>query len=206
MEIQILSDTVCPWCYVGKRNLEAAMAQRPDLSFEIHWLPFMLNPDMPLEGADRKQYWREKFGSDETISAMTARLENMGSDLGLPFDFDAIQRQPSTLKSHMLLHWQHGQATQSDLKENLLKGFFMEGRDIGNRQVLLDIVGETGLDREVASSVLDDDAVAATVKQMALQAREQGVSGVPTFIFNQKMALVGAQPQAQLLKAMDQME
>ncbi len=206
MEIQILSDTVCPWCYVGKRNLERAMAQRPDLSFKVDWLPFMLNPDMPPGGADRRRYWREKFGSDETISAMIQRLEGVGADLGLSFRFDAIQRQPSTLKSHVLLHWQFGSPNQTKLKENLLKAFFMEGKDIGDESVLLEIVQETGLDLEQARSILKDEDKANTVKDLAQSARSEGVTGVPTFIFNKKMALVGAQPEAQLLLAINQTE
>lgn len=205
LRIDIVSDTVCPWCYVGKRHLEAALAQRADVAVECHWQPFQLNPEMPLEGVDRKTHWRDKFGGDARIEEMTGRLLEVGKTLGLTFDFDAIQRQPSTLKSHVLLHWlDEDWQTQNQLKEAILKAFFVDGLDIGDDDVLVDLALTCDLVQEDVRAALADEDMMDQVRQLDKLAREIGVNGVPTFIFNRKSALVGAQPVEAIVHAIDQ--
>lgn len=202
MRIDIISDTVCPWCYVGKRHLEAALAQCADVETECHWQPFQLNPDMPPEGADRRTYWREKFGSEARIAGMIERLQAVGAELELDFDFEAIERQPSTLKSHALIHALDGDwARQNALKEAILKGFFMDGRDIGDESVLVALAESAGMDSANARRVLADDQALTAVRQLDQHARQMGVTGVPTFIFDGRTALVGAQPAEALVQA-----
>lgn len=203
MRIDIISDTVCPWCYVGKRQLEQAISQRPNADIQIHWQPFQLNPDMPMEGADRTTYWREKFGDEQIIAAMTQRLVDMGQKLGLAFDFDKIQIQPNTLRSHVLLHWQDDQPTQDKLKEAILNAFFIQGLDIGNDKVLMRMAEQCDLDPDAAREVLRDDSRFQAVRELDRKAREMGVSGVPTFVFDRQSVLVGAQPVEVLVQAID---
>ena len=203
MRIDIISDTVCPWCYVGKRHLEQAMSQRPDVDIQMHWQPFQLNPDMPMEGADRKSYWRKKFGDEQRIAAMTQRLVDIGQDLDLAFAFDKIQIQSNTLKSHVLLHWQDGQSVQNELKEAILNAFFMQGLDIGDDKVLVKIAEKCGLDSGVAQAVLVDQKRFDAVRELDSQARKMGISGVPTYFFEGQSPLVGAQPVDALVEAID---
>lgn len=205
LRIDIVSDTVCPWCYVGKRNLEAALAQRPDVQFDCHWQPFQLNPDMPMGGVDRKTHWQQKFGDESRIKEMSQRLVEVGQTMGLEFHFDAIAIQPNTLKSHALLHhFQTNWSVQNALKEKILAAFFVEGLDIGNDAVLTELAEQCDVDPDVSATILQDGALLDEVRQLDQEARRLGISGVPTFIFNRQSALVGAQPTAQLLHAIDQ--
>lgn len=205
LRIDIVSDTVCPWCYVGKRNLEAALAQRPNLEFDCRWQPFQLNPDMPMEGVDRKTHWKQKFGDESRIKEMSRRLEEVGQTMGLAFHFDAIERQPNTLKSHALLHhFQTNWPLQNALKEAILAAFFVDGLDIGDDVVLGDLAQQCGVDPDDSTAILNNGALLDEVRQLDQDVRQLGVSGVPTFIFNKQSALVGAQPTEQLLLAIDQ--
>ena len=158
-----------------------------------------------MEGADRKTHWRNKFGDDARIKEMTQRLVEVGETLNLPFDFEAIQRQPNTLKSHALLHWLDDDWTQqNELKERILKAFFVQGLDIGDDAVLTELAAQSGLEEGEAREVLANESLLAQVRHLDQAARQMGISGVPTFIFDRKSALVGAQPTEQLLQAIDQ--
>ena len=203
MRIDVVSDTVCPWCYVGKRQLDLALAQRPDLTADITWRPFQLAPEIPASGVDRKTYWRQKFGDGGRIGAMTARLREVGSSLDIEFDFDAIERQPNTLASHKLLHWRAGQADQHALKEAILKAFFVAGEDIGDPDVLVRLAEDTGLSGAEAFAALESDEIEQEVVAQIDEARRLGISGVPTFIFDQRTAVSGAQPANVLVDAME---
>lgn len=206
LRIDIVSDTVCPWCYVGKRHLEAALAQRPDVAVSCHWQPFQLNPDMPMDGVDRKTHWKQKFGDESRIAGMTQQLKEVGQTLGIPFDFDAISRQPNTLPGHALLHHLDGRWTQqNELKEQILKGFFVDGKDIGDTDTLQELAAAVGMDGDEAKTVLADEHHLERVRLLDQQAREMGISGVPTFIFDRRTALVGAQPVAALVKMIDEL-
>ncbi|MFK7957653.1 MAG: DsbA family oxidoreductase [Lysobacterales bacterium] len=202
LRIDIVSDTVCPWCFVGKRHLEAALAARPEVAVDCRWQPFQLNPDMPLEGVDRETHWKQKFGNSDRLAGMVEQLREVGASLGLAFAFDAITRQPNTLKSHTLLHHLDGQwERQNQLKENILEGFFVSAVDIGDDDTLVKLSAGCGISEEVCRSILEGDL--SEVRKIDEQYRQMGVTGVPTIIFDGKAALVGAQPPEALIEAID---
>jgi predicted DsbA family dithiol-disulfide isomerase len=204
MRIDIVSDTVCPWCFVGKRRLERAMAQRPKLEFEVHWHPFQLNPDVPAGGVDRDTYYAEKFGGRERVAAITEQLAAVGAELDIHFDFDAVKIQPNTRLSHGLIAIAEG-PRQSAVKEAILSAFFEQGRDIGNLEVLVTIAHDAGLDADQARAQLCADALKAQIAERAEMARSAGISGVPTFIFDGSQGLSGAQPEHVFLEVFDQL-
>ncbi|MBP6850643.1 MAG: DsbA family oxidoreductase [Rhodoferax sp.] len=209
LTIDIVSDVVCPWCYIGKRKLEAALelpgaADLPPV--EVRWHPFQLNPDLPQEGVSRKQYLEDKFGGPERAAEIYARVRAAGRTAGLELNIDGITRQPNTQAAHALIAFaqQAGSGAGSDIKERVLKAYFVENRFIGDVEVLVDIAREAGLDADAARAHLSDPAQQQAVAQADAQARSMGISGVPFFIFNQKLAVSGAQDPATLLDAMQQ--
>ncbi len=209
LNIDIVSDVVCPWCYIGKRKLEAALAlpQAADLpKAELRWHPFQLNPDMPLAGISRKQYLEDKFGGPQRAAEIYARVRAAGREVGLDLDIDGITRQPNTLTAHALIAFaqQSGSAAGNDMKERLLKAYFVENRFIGSLDVLAEIAREAGLNQHAARVFVTDPLQLQAVAQADAQARGMGIGGVPFFIFNQKVALSGAQDPATLLQAMQQ--
>ncbi|MBP7066030.1 DsbA family oxidoreductase [Ferrovibrio sp.] len=203
MRIEIVSDVICPWCYIGKRRLEKAMAQRPDIEFEIGWRPFQLNPDMPKEGADRKSYLEAKFGGPERAKGIYARVAAEGANEGIAFDFERIKRTPNTLAAHSLLRWALETGVQYDLKERLFQAYFLHGRDIGNHDVLADLAGLSGMDAALVKQKLDQGLDADTIQAEDQMAREMGITGVPFFIVERRFGLVGAQPADALLQVID---
>lgn len=203
MRIEIVSDVICPWCYIGKRRLEKAMAQRPDIEFEIGWRPFQLNPDMPKEGADRKSYLEAKFGGPERAKGIYARVAAEGANEGIAFDFERIKRTPNTLAAHSLLRWALETGVQYDLKERLFQAYFLHGRDIGNHDVLADLAGLAGMDAALVKQKLDQGQDADTIQAEDQMAREMGITGVPFFIVERRFGLVGAQPADALLQVID---
>ncbi len=207
--IDVVSDVVCPWCYIGKRKLEAALEQARQAGLgepEVRWHPFQLNPDMPLEGISRKQYLEDKFGGPQRATEIYARVKAAGKAAGLELDIDGITQQPNTLAAHALLAFaqQHGAAVGNDVKERLLKAYFVENRFIGNPDELVAIAGEAGLDAQAARAFISDPQQLQQVADADMRARRMGIGGVPFFIFNQKVAVSGAQDPAQLLEAMQQ--
>ncbi len=204
MRIDIVSDTVCPWCFVGKRRLEQAMAQRGQLSFEIHWHPFQLNPDVPMQGVDRQIYYQQKFGGREQVAALSEQLTTVGAELGIEFDFDAVKVQPNTRLSHCLITLAAG-PQQSAVKEAILSAFFERGRDIGDPDVLCAIARDAGLDEAQVRALLASEALQRQVSERAEQARSAGITGVPTFIFEGTQGFSGAQPAAAFLQVFDQL-
>lgn len=204
MQIEIVSDVICPWCFIGKRRLEKALAQRPDISFEIGWRPFQLNPDMPRDGADRKSYLEAKFGGPERAQQIYARISAEGAKEGIPFDFNGIRRTPNTLAAHSVLRWALGAGVQNELKERLFNLYFIEGKDIGDHQVLADAAAAEGMDGALVKSLLDEDRDADVIQQEDMMARQLGVTGVPFFIFERKYGVPGAQEPDVLLQVIDQ--
>jgi predicted DsbA family dithiol-disulfide isomerase len=214
LTIDIVSDVVCPWCFIGKRKLEAAL-QLPEAiqlpPVQIRWHPFQLNPDLPEAGIPRKQYLEDKFGGPERAAQIYARVGAAGKAVGLDLNFDGIQRQANTLMAHALIAYaQDSPQNDADntlgntIKERLLNAYFVEGRFIGSLDVLVDIAVAAGLDGTAVRQHLSDPATRQAVSQADAQARQMGVSGVPFFIFNQKVAVSGAQDPATLLQAMQQ--
>lgn len=193
MQVEIYSDTVCPWCYVGKRRFELAARARPDVDFDVRWLPFELNPDMPREGVDRETYLEEKFGDAARVRAMQARLCDLGSSLRLEFRFDRARRMPNTRASHELLACAARSGSQDAVSEALFKAYFVEGRDIGARDTLVEIGARAGLEPRAVERALEERQHAAEIQALERQAQEWGISGVPTFIFERRYAVSGAQ-------------
>ncbi|MEP3245998.1 MAG: DsbA family oxidoreductase [Sneathiella sp.] len=206
MKIDIISDTVCPWCLIGKRKLEKALAERPDLDVEINWHPFQLHPDMPLEGADRAEFIAKKFGSIERARDLYENVRQAGHAVGLDFQFGKVSRSPNTLNSHRLIKWAGTAGVQDVVVEILFRKFFMEGQDLGDKQVLIDAAEEGGMDAAIVADLLDGDSDLKLVSEEDARAREMGVSGVPFFIFDDKYALSGAQDPATFLQVFDQIE
>ena len=209
LTIDIVSDVVCPWCYIGKRKLETALALPGAAGLpavEVRWHPFQLNPDLPAEGVSRKQYLEEKFGGPQRAAEIYERVRAAGRTAGLELNIDGIERQPNTRAAHALIAFaqQAGGTMGSEVKERLLKAYFIENRFIGDVEVLVDVAREAGLDADAARAYLSDPAQLEAVAQADGQARSMGISGVPFFIFNQKLAVSGAQDPATLLDAMQQ--
>ena len=214
LTIDIVSDVVCPWCYIGKRKLEAALAS-PEAAglppIEVRWHPFQLNPDMPQAGVPRKQYLEDKFGGPERAAEIYARVGAAGKAVGLNLNFDGIKQQANTLLAHALIAFAQ-QSPQNDssntlgndVKERIMKAYFVDGQFIGSVDVLVEIAVAAGLQAVDVHQFLTDPAQREAVSQADAQARQMGVSGVPFFIFNQKVAVSGAQEPAALLAAMQQ--
>ena len=208
LTIDVVSDVVCPWCYIGKRKLEAALAL-PDAAdlpnVVIRWHPFQLNPDMPAQGISRQQYLEDKFGGPQRAAEIYERVRAAGNAVGLALNIDGITLQPNTLAAHALIAFaQLGDFDASDIKERLLKAYFVENRFIGSADVLAEIAEEAGLNGEDARAFVTDPDQLAAVAQADAHIRSLGVSGVPFFIFNQKLTVSGAQDPAVLLAAMQQ--
>lgn len=205
LKIEVVSDPVCPWCYVGKRRLESALEQRPGLEVDVQWRPFQLNPDMPREGRNRREYYREKFGA-ETAETLLAGMKQTGEDVGIEFGSDPAAMAPNTLSAHLLMYW----ATANDgvdtsaLAEKLFHAHHVACDDIGDPSVLARIAGEVGMNEgEVAERLavgVDEEAV----KEQVAHSVSLGVSGVPFFIVNGKYGISGAQPPEILVDAFDQ--
>jgi predicted DsbA family dithiol-disulfide isomerase len=193
MHIDIFSDTICPWCYIGKRRLEKALAERPQRDLTIRWRAFQLNPDMPREGMDRQTYLNLKFGGRENAERVYGAVRQAGEEENLPFRFDAIAHTPNTLESHRLLTYAAEHALQDALLERLFDAYFVQGRDIGDKAVLQELAVAAGLDEaDVARFLASDEGRDAAAAEDQL-ARRHGIQGVPTFIFNGRYAVSGAQ-------------
>ena len=194
VKLDILSDPICPWCYIGKAHLDRALEAHPDHPFAIEWHPFQLNPDMPPEGMDRRAYLEAKFGGPEGAAQVYGRIADAAKAAGLSIDFDAIQRTPSTLDAHRLIHWAGLEGRQTAVVTRLFKAYFEAGQDIGDRNVLLDIAEGVGLDRAMIERLLDSDADREDIRARDTHARARGVTGVPTFVVANAHVLPGAQP------------
>ena len=207
-QIDVISDVVCPWCYIGQRRLAAALASLPENDdarrAPIRWHPFQLNPDLPHAGVPRKNYLEDKFGGPERAAQVYARVSAAGATVGIPFAFDRIERQPNTRDAHRLIAWAQERGDASDLVERLFRAYFIDGRLIGDHGVLAAIAGEAGLDSAAARNLLDSDEGIDAIALMDGRAREIGVQGVPFYIFNQHIAVSGAQEPDALIDAIAQ--
>lgn len=194
IKLDILSDPVCPWCYIGKSNLDRALEANPNHTFEIEWHPFQLNPDMPAEGRDRREYLETKFGGKARAVEVYARVEEAARDAGLQIDFGAIPRIPNTLNAHRLIHWAGLEGRQTAVVSALFRAYWTQGRDIGDIATLVAIAGECGLDMAMTERLLGTDADAEDIQARDHHARQRGVSGVPCFIIANQYVVSGAQP------------
>ena len=205
LAIDIVSDIVCPWCFIGKRRLEAALVlyreRNPEAAApQITYHPFELNPDVPREGIPRADYIAKKFGA-RGYSAHD-RLVSAGAPLGIAFAFDKIERQPNTLAAHALIEWARRRGVQGAVKEALMKAFFVDGLDLSDEATLIRVAVDAGLERAEAKACIADEELRRTVAEAEEKARQMGVQGVPFFIFNNRLVVEGAQPPETLLQAM----
>ncbi len=209
LRLDVVSDSICPWCYVGKRHLEQALTVLRDeeLDFALHWRPFQLNPDMPKAGVERRSYRLAKFGSWERSQALDAQVAAAGSAVGLTFRHDLMERTPNTVASHILVRLAHeagGASLQDRVVEALFQAYFAEGRDIGDEEVLLHVAAGAGLQRDPVRSRLRDPAAAGTVIQDEQLARGLRLNGVPSVVFDGHPLFAGAQPVEGILRVLRQ--
>jgi predicted DsbA family dithiol-disulfide isomerase len=204
LTIDVVSDVVCPWCYVGKRRLERALAQQTDAQAEVHWLPFFLDPSVPPGGIPRIDYITRKFGTTGKITAGHERLIGIGASIGIDFKFDRIERQPNTLDAHRVIAWAQEAGRASPVVNRLFELFFTEGADIGAHDVLVEAGKSAGLDANQLRQDLATDRDADLVARQAVAASNAGIGGVPFFVFDKKLAVAGAQEEEVFLEAMRQ--
>jgi predicted DsbA family dithiol-disulfide isomerase len=206
LRIDVVSDVVCPWCYLGQKRLDHAMAAAPEVDIAVTWRPFQLDPTIPAEGMDRRAYMRAKFGDEGRLRDAHARLEALGAAEGIDYAFDAITVSPNTLDAHRVIRWAGaaGPELQNKLMRDLFSAYFERGENIGDHGVLAQAAGVAGLDRAVVESLLASDADRDAVAEEAATASRMGVTGVPCFLFEGKYAVMGAQETSTLVDAIHQ--
>lgn len=194
IKLDIISDPICPWCYIGKSYLDRALAAHPDHPFTIEWHPYQLNPEMAAGGMDRREYLELKFGGQDGAIKVYGEIAKKAEEAGLNIDFAAIKTTPNTINAHRLIHWSGIEGRQAFVVAALFKAYFVEGRDIGDDAVLCNIAGDSGMDADMVERLLATDADLEDVRNRDAHSREMGVRGVPTFILNNESVLTGAQP------------
>ncbi|QJF51301.1 DsbA family oxidoreductase [Roseobacter ponti] len=194
IKLDIISDPICPWCYIGKAHLDKALGEHPGHPFAIEWHPFQLNPEMPAGGMGRREYLEGKFGGKEGAVRAYAPVVEHAQAAGLNIDFEAMQRTPNTIDAHRLIHWAGIEGRQTAAVAALFKAYFNEGRDIGAHDVLADIADSIEMDAAVVLKLLQSDADIDDIRKRDAHSREMGVNSVPTFIVGGKHAVPGAQP------------
>lgn len=204
IHLDIVSDVVCPWCYLGKKRIESALSVFGVDRVEVSWRPYQLAPDMPKEGMDRKTYYQLKFGDNPKIKAMSDQLVELGKQAGIRFNFDNIAWSPNTLNAHRLIRWARSSNVQDQVVDKLFQRYFENGENIGADDILLSIAKDVGMDVDLVSELLSSDADSEAVQQEMDQARHMGVSGVPTFIAENRLAVSGAQEPAVLINFLEQ--
>jgi len=203
VRIDVVSDVVCPWCFIGKRRLEKAIALQPDIPVEIHWRPFFLNDWIPREGISREEYLTTKFGSPERYKGIAQRVSTAAAAEGLTYAIDKISRQPNTLDAHRLIRWAGETGKAAEMKQKLMDLYFTAGADLTNSAVLVQAATDLGLDADTIRKALASDKDVAAVEREALSAKEAGIEGVPCFIFGGKFAISGAQAPEYLAEAIE---
>ncbi len=195
--VDIVSDAICPWCFIGKRRFERALADAPaGLEVAIAWRPFQLNPDMPPEGADRQSYLAAKFGGEARAEKIYQNVTDVGRGAGIAFNFGGIPRTPNTINAHRLIAHAGAAGKQDAVVERLFQAYFTEGKDIGDTATLARIAAAAGMDEAETRAYLDSDADVERIENEDAMARRMGIQGVPCFIFNGKYAVSGAQEPA----------
>ena len=193
IELDIFSDTICPWCYIGKKRLEKAINNHKDIKFKQTWRPFQLNSGMPPDGMDRQEYLISKFGSADAAKTVYDNIYDEGLVEGINFNFDSIMTTPNSFNSHRLLALAYKQSVQENVLDNLFESYFLNGEDIGDPNVLLDIAIKHKIDAEDFKSYLSDQENIEPLANEEIQARKMGINSVPTFIINKQIVINGAQ-------------
>jgi predicted DsbA family dithiol-disulfide isomerase len=194
IKLDIMSDPICPWCYIGKAHLDVALANDPNHPFVIEWHPFQLNPDMPAEGMGRRDYLEGKFGGKEGAVRAYAPVVEHAAKAGLKINFEAMQRTPNTLNAHRLIHWAGIEGRQTAAVAALFQAYFVDARDIGDAEVLADIADGIEMDAAVVTRLLATDEDVQSIRDRDAHSRQMGISSVPTFIVGNQHAVPGAQP------------
>ena len=205
VRIDVVSDVVCPWCFIGKHRLEKALALRPDIPVEVHWRPYFLNDWIPREGISREDYLITKFGSVERYKGIAQRVAAAAKEEGLVYAANKMKRQPNTLDCHRLIRWADAKGKATEMKQKLMDLYFTQGADLTDRETLVKAAADVGLDANTVRTDLAGDKDVAAVEQEALSAKESGIEGVPCFIFGGKFAVSGAQSPEYLAEAIDRM-
>ena len=203
VRIDVVSDVVCPWCFIGKRRLEKALALRPGVAVEVHWRPYFLNDWIPREGMSREQYLTTKFGSPERYKGIAQRVTAAAAEEGLTYAADKMKRQPNTLDCHRLIRWAEGIGKAAEMKQKLMDLYFTQGADLTDRDTLVKAAADVGLDADTVRAALASDQDVAEIEQEAQSAKTAGIEGVPCFIFGGKFAVSGAQSPEYLADAID---
>ena len=203
LQIDVVSDVVCPWCYIGKRRFERALALVQDIPIAVNWLPFFLNPWVPREGMSREEYLVTKFGSVEAYKGIAGRVQGAAAEEGLQYNPERVQRQPNTIDCHRLIHW--AGASGAAMKQKLMELYFRDGGDLTKLDVLVQAAADVGLDASEIRERLGTDMDVDLVSAQAAEASSKGISGVPTYVFAQQYAVSGAQPPEQLAAAIRQL-
>jgi len=205
VRIDVVSDIVCPWCFIGKHRLEKAIALNPDIPVEVHWRPYFLNDWIPREGISREQYLTTKFGSSARYKGIAQRVSAAAAAEGLTYAMDKISRRPNTLDAHRLIRWADEIGKAAEMKQRLMDLYFTEGADLTSHAVLAQAAADIGLDAETTRKALATDKDVAEIEREALSAKEAGIDGVPCFIFGGKFAISGAQEPDYLAEAIERM-
>ncbi|HYA04982.1 MAG TPA: DsbA family oxidoreductase [Xanthobacteraceae bacterium] len=203
VHVDVVSDVVCPWCYIGKRRLEGAIALAADVAVDINWRPFFLNPWIPREGIDRQTYLETKFGSVERYGMIAERIASAAALEGLPYNPDKINRQPNTLDCHRLILWSRSVTDPGRMTQRLMELYFAEGADLTDPKVLIQAVVDCGMDGDLVRRLLASDADADRVESEANAAKEAGIDGVPCFVFSGGVIVTGAQSPEYLASAIE---
>jgi predicted DsbA family dithiol-disulfide isomerase len=200
IEIDVISDVICPWCFLGKRRLDKALALIDDIAVEVNWRPFFLDPTIPKEGISRLDYMMGKFGA-ERLKTIHDPLIAAGKEDGVPYEFNKITRTPNTLDAHRLIRWSHPLGKQSDVAERLFMAYWNAGLDVGDHAMLVQIAGDAGMDKTEVAQKLENGTDVDAVSDEVGHAARMGVNGVPCFILGRKQGLMGAQPAEALADA-----
>lgn len=204
VEIDVVSDVMCPWCFVGKRRLEKALASLPeDIEVQINWRPFQLDPTIPPEGRDRQKYLSDKFGTPDQVAEKYDPIRQAGASEGISFNFDGITLSPNTLNAHRLIRWAQEQGLQDAMSEGLFTAYFIDAKDLADNSVLADIAEQAGMERAVVERLLAGDADKQEVQQELLHYQQMGVRSVPTMIVGKKYAIVGAQDPSTIAQCIE---
>ncbi len=203
IEIDIISDVMCPWCFIGKRRLESALKQRADLEVDVRWHPFQLDATIPPGGMDRQEYLNRKFGGPAGAAGVYENIKLAGQQENIAFAFDKIGRSPNTIDCHRLIHWAKNEGCQDGVVERLFDLFFIKGEDIGDHTVLLKAAEGAGMDVDKVRGMLESDVDRDTIEQGVAYAHKIGVEGVPCFIIGGKYAMSGAQNPDSILQVLD---
>jgi predicted DsbA family dithiol-disulfide isomerase len=203
LPIDMISDVVCPWCFIGKRRLEKAIALKPEIPVELHFRPYFLNPWIPREGISREEYLTTKFGSPERYRGIAQRVAEAAAAEGLAYEIDGIKRQPNTLDCHRLILWAGQAGHAARMKQRLMDLYFTEGGDLTDREVLVGAAADSGLDADLVRQRLATDEDVARVEREANSAKEAGIDGVPCFILGGLLAVQGAQAPDYLAQAIE---